>query len=86
MMTRLSAVAAAATAGTALLSGARQVSAMDYRPPSGSGAEYEYVGCFHDNKDDRVLGDKYDSPDMTTEVCMWEGQLKAPTYKICGLP
>ncbi|CAM9420102.1 unnamed protein product [Ectocarpus sp. 6 AP-2014] len=29
--------------------------------------EAEYVGCFHDNTEDRILGDKLDSMDMTTE-------------------
>ena len=27
-----------------------------------------YLGCFHDRKDDRVLGDKMKSSEMTTEV------------------
>lgn len=29
---------------------------------------YEYVGCYTDRKDDRVLGDKLDSVLMTAEV------------------
>ncbi|CAM9333781.1 unnamed protein product [Ectocarpus sp. 13 AM-2016] len=33
----------------------------------GGGEEVDYVGCFHDNTEDRILGDKLDSMDMTTE-------------------
>lgn len=36
--------------------------------PVGEEVEAEYLGCFHDNKGDRVLGDKFDDPDMTTKV------------------
>ncbi|CAM9398392.1 unnamed protein product, partial [Pylaiella littoralis] len=41
--------------------------------PSSVGREEEgavYLGCFHDSKGDRVLGDKITSSDMTTEVCL----------------
>eukprot|EP00903_Cladosiphon_okamuranus_P006097 g6007.t1 len=31
---------------------------------------YEYVGCYSDTREDRVLFDKLDSPDMTTELCL----------------
>ncbi|CAM9648942.1 unnamed protein product, partial [Ectocarpus fasciculatus] len=34
------------------------------------GEEAEYVGCFHDNQEDRILGDKLDSVEMTTELCL----------------
>lgn len=66
MMTRISAVAAAGfvvvvcitTQGTdAAASGA-----------GGGEEEAEYLGCFHDNRADRVLGDKLTSSDMTTKV------------------
>ncbi|CAM9947792.1 unnamed protein product [Scytosiphon promiscuus] len=39
-------------------------------PTAGGGGGYEYVGCFKDAKADRVLDYQYDSPDMTTEVCV----------------
>lgn len=29
---------------------------------------YEYVGCFNDAKEDRVLGSKFASDSMTTDV------------------
>ncbi|CAM9398466.1 unnamed protein product, partial [Pylaiella littoralis] len=41
--------------------------------PTSVGEEEEeavYLGCFHDSKGDRVLGDKITSSDMTTEVCL----------------
>lgn len=68
MMTHLSAVAALVAAAT--LVGHQAVGqSADYSPLSPVGEdEYEYLGCFHDNKDDRVLGDKFNSADMTTEV------------------
>lgn len=28
----------------------------------------EYLGCFHDNQEDRVLGDKFEDREMTPEV------------------
>lgn len=31
-------------------------------------AMYEYIGCYVDTLEDRVLADKLDSPDMTIEV------------------
>lgn len=34
----------------------------------GGGEEATYLGCFHDNPDDRVLGDKLILADMSTEV------------------
>lgn len=36
--------------------------------PVGEEVEAEYLGCYHDNRADRVLGDVFDSPDMTTRV------------------
>lgn len=56
-MTRLSSVAAVAAAA-ALANQVYFASAQDY----------EYLGCFHDEDGDRVLGDKIWSSDMTTEV------------------
>ncbi|CAM9637939.1 unnamed protein product [Ectocarpus sp. 4 AP-2014] len=40
--------------------------------PVGDSAELEaeYLGCHHDSKDDRVLGDMMDSNDMSPEVCL----------------
>ena len=60
MMTRLSPVASAVAAATATLV-MMQASAENY-------GEAEYIGCFHDNRGDRVLGDKRTSSDMTTKV------------------
>ena len=34
--------------------------------------EYVYVGCFHDNKADRVLGDRMSSRDMNSAVSSTE--------------
>lgn len=75
MMTRKAAVAVVAAAARL----ATQASAQDYDVPVGSTpspvssgdgekAAAVYLGCFHDNKGDRVLGDKFPSPDMTHEV------------------
>lgn len=66
-MTRFSAVAAI-TATAALIA---QASA------SGDTAVEEgvYVGCYHDNKDDRVLGDTFDDPDMTPTVSRASGRM-----------
>lgn len=73
MMTRVSAVAVVAAAAAL----AKQTAAT-YVPPGGSvedptgagggGEEYEHLGCFHDSKNDRVLGDKLSSSEMTTKV------------------
>eukprot|EP00752_Nemacystus_decipiens_P013638 g12091.t1 len=63
MMSRLSAVAVVATTGAL----ASQASAMS---SSGSREAYKYLGCFHDRKDDRVLGDMLRDSDLTTEVCL----------------
>lgn len=38
-------------------------------PPPTPAAEDGYVGCFADDKDDRVLGAKMSSSEMTSEVC-----------------
>lgn len=79
MMTRLSALAVVAATATL----AKQAAAADYdmpatptptpvedptSPGSGGVEQAEYLGCFHDNQDDRVLGETFDDPDMTTEV------------------
>ena len=79
MMTRLSALAVVAATATF----AKQAAAADYdmpatptptpvedptSPGSGGVEQAEYLGCFHDNKEDRVLGETFDDPDMTTEV------------------
>lgn len=71
MMTRVSGIIAAAVAGVMMML-AKQATATDPTrspPTAGANTEAEYLGCFHDNKDDRLLlGDKYTSSDMTTAV------------------
>eukprot|EP00903_Cladosiphon_okamuranus_P020893 g19186.t1 len=71
-MTRMDLSAVAIVAAAAAL--AKQASCQDYDTPliSGDGEKDAavYIGCFHDNKDDRVLGDKFHSPDMTHGVCL----------------
>eukprot|EP00752_Nemacystus_decipiens_P008156 g7295.t1 len=37
--------------------------------PIGEDIEAEYLGCFHDRKEDRVLGDKFNDRGMTTKMC-----------------
>eukprot|EP00752_Nemacystus_decipiens_P005992 g5411.t1 len=37
--------------------------------PGGPTVDAEHLGCFHDDRGDRVLGDKTDSPDMSPAVC-----------------
>ncbi len=46
-------------------------------PPSPA-ADDGYVGCFADDKDDRVLGAKTTSSDMTSEVCR---RARSPIYQ-----
>eukprot|EP00903_Cladosiphon_okamuranus_P020892 g19185.t1 len=70
MMMRVAAVAVAAASAATLVN---QASAQDYETPliSRDGKEAAvYLGCFHDNKDDRVLGSRFHSADMTHEVCL----------------
>lgn len=61
MMSRLSAIVVV----TATMIG--QASAAEYFP-AGGGEEAVYIGCFHDDPDDRVLGDMIMADDMTTGV------------------
>eukprot|EP00903_Cladosiphon_okamuranus_P022321 g20527.t1 len=42
---------------------------MEGDPPPSAPTEVYYLGCFADDKDDRVLGHKISSSDMTLEVC-----------------
>eukprot|EP00752_Nemacystus_decipiens_P013639 g12092.t1 len=71
-MVRLYGVAAAA-AGVVFAGEATADKAGDMPPVehamSGGGEAYKYLGCFHDSKGDRVLGDKLPSSGMTTKVC-----------------
>ena len=43
---------------------------------------YEYVGCYVDTQEDRVLDDKLDAPGMTTEVSIVE--LSSRGFSIFG--
>lgn len=64
------------------------MAALFFAPAAGRGlttssravGDAKYLGCFHDNKKDRVLGDRTDSSDMTTEVH------EAGHIRACRLP
>eukprot|EP00903_Cladosiphon_okamuranus_P020682 g18991.t1 len=42
--------------------------------------EAEHLGCFHDNKRDRVLGDIFSSSDMTPAACSYYCSAKGATF------
>ena len=64
-------------------SGDKDESSMDNEatePPMGedempAAGSYEHLGCFNDNKDDRVLGHRLKSPMMSAEVCYGVNEL-----------
>lgn len=50
--------------------------ALPTAPPTPGGGAYDYVDCYKDTEEDRVLGYQYDSPDMTAEVGKWRKAVK----------
>eukprot|EP00903_Cladosiphon_okamuranus_P020895 g19188.t1 len=66
MKTQPFTVAVAAAAATLVVAHASAMADPTSVEQEGAG----YLGCFHDHKPDRVLGDKLASPDMTPTVCL----------------